>query len=311
VEGALASGLVKETTPASYRCHNIALFGRDGPAVYATLLQLAQHLSSRGAHVLVETSVAQRLDGSAPALWTVCDCQAIGDKADLAIVLGGDGTILNVARKLVNQQVPLVGVNQGQLGYLTDIARTDLIERVDELLEGHFVADYRQMLTAKIARNGGLETTSGFLALNDVVLDKGALGRLIKFTLHIDGEHVYSSSGDGLIVATPTGSTAYALSAGGPILGTTLAGISLVPLCPHALTNRPLVVPEQAVIEITVTHGGDARIHLDGQKTLNLSINDRIIVCRSEQSTCFLRSPQYSQFATLREKLHWGTAPRN
>jgi NAD+ kinase len=148
------------------------------------------------------------------------------------------------------------------------------------------------------------------LALNDVVVNKGAVGRMIEFQVHIDGEFVYDQSSDGLIVATPTGSTAYSLSANGPILHPKMPGFTLVPLCPHALSNRPIAVSDEAVIQIVLLSGVDARVHCDGQNRFDLQPGDRVTICRSPHSIRFLHPPGYSYYAMLREKLHWSEAPR-
>ncbi|MFO1404918.1 MAG: NAD(+)/NADH kinase [Azonexus sp.] len=163
--------------------------------------------------------------------WVTCGFNDIGAHADLATIrLGGDRTMLNAARRLARYRVPLVGVNQGRLGFMTDIARSDMLTCMDDLLDGRFLPETRMLLDAEVLRNG--REVAANLALNDLVVDKGAIGRMIEMELFIDGEFIYNLRSDGLIVSTPTGSTAYALSAGGPILHPTLTGIALVPLCP-------------------------------------------------------------------------------
>jgi len=290
---------------APYSVRSIALICKDNPAVAQTLKTLANTLEKRGVRVLIENNAALLLP-AVPDSWQVCDFEHIGETADIAIVLGGDGTMLRAARSLVRWQKPMLGVNQGKLGFMTDIAHHHIGECVDALLEGSCVLEYRQLLTAEIHRAN--QAPDKQLALNDVVLDKGALGRLIEFAVYIDQEHIYTARGDGLIAATPTGSTAYALSAGGPILSPGLSGILLVPLYPHSLTNRPLIVRDQAEIEVVVVQGDDSRAHLDGQPGNSLSAGDRIKIRRAEQDICFLHPPRYSYYAMLREKLHWGAA---
>ena len=202
------------------------------------------------------------------ARWVTCGFNDIGAHADLAIVIGGDGTMLNAARRLARYRVPLVGVNQGRLGFMTDIARSDMLTCMDDLLDGRFAAENRMLLDADVIRDG--KEIASNLALNEVVVDKGAIGRMIEFELFIDGEFIYNLRSDGLIVSTPTGSTAYSLSADGPILHPTLTGIALVPLCPHALTNRPIIVNDQANIELRIIQADDPRVHFDGQVTVDL-----------------------------------------
>ncbi|GHU10768.1 NAD kinase [Betaproteobacteria bacterium] len=272
------------------------------------VVALAEHLSDRGVSMFIERETAENM-GRPDELsrWMVCGFLDIGAHADMAIVVGGDGTMLNAARRLARYNVPLVGVNQGRLGFMTDIAREDLLGAMDLLLDGQFKPESRMLLDAEIIRSK--REIANNLALNDIVIDKGAIGRMIEYELFIDGEFISKQRADGLIVSTPTGSTAYALSAGGPILHPALTGIALVPLCPHALTNRPVLVDNHVEIEIIVTHADDARVHFDGQVTLNLNRGDTIRLHRSEYSICFLHPPGYSYFAMLRQKLHWGERP--
>ena len=288
----------------------IALIGKyHSQEIAASLYKLANYLHQRGIAVFIERETAehigQKLDLSP---WVTCGFNDIGAHADLAIVLGGDGTMLNAARRLSRYRVPLVGVNQGRLGFMTDIAREDMLSCMDDLLDGRFTAENRMLLDAEIIRDG--REVASNLALNDVVMDKGPIGRMIEFELFIDKEFIYNLRSDGLIVATPTGSTAYSLSAGGPILHPTLTGISLVPLCPHALTNRPIIVNDRSDIELRVIHADDSRVHFDGQVTLNLQPNDCVRLRRSEYTICFLHPPGYSYFAMLRQKLHWSERPK-
>jgi NAD+ kinase len=191
---------------------------------------------------------------------------------------------------------------------MTDIARADMLPCMDDLLDGKFVPETRMLLDAEIVR--GERSVVSNLALNDVVVDKGAIGRMIEFELFIDGEFIYHLRSDGLIVATSTGSTAYALSANGPILHPQVAAIALVPLCPHALTNRPILVGDRNEIEIRIVHATDSRAHFDGQVTVDLRNEDSVRIRRSEYSICLLHPPGYSYFAMLREKLHWSERPK-
>ncbi len=241
--------------------------------------------------------------------WQYGDFEAIGQRADLAIVLGGDGTMLNAARQLARYRVPLVGINQGRLGFMTDVARDDMLACIDDLLAGKFQPEHRLLLEAGVWREGRKIASS--LALNEVVVDKGAIGRLIEFELTIDGEFVYSLRSDGLIISTPTGSTAYSLAANGPILHPRVSGIALVPLCPHSLTNRPILVGDQSAIEVRLVHATDSRAHFDGQVMIDLQAGDTVRIQRSDFSICFLHPPGYSYFAMLREKLHWSKQPKD
>jgi NAD+ kinase len=191
---------------------------------------------------------------------------------------------------------------------MTDIARCDMLSCMDDLLYGKFTLETRMLLGAEVVREG--TSILSTLALNDVVVDKGAIGRMIEFGLFIDGEFIYNLRSDGLIVATPTGSTAYSLSANGPIMHPQVAGIALVPLCPHALTNRPILISDRSEIEIRIIQATDSRAHFDGQVTADLKRDDSVRICRSEYSICFLHPPGYSYFGMLRQKLHWSEQPK-
>ena len=239
------------------------------------------------------------------------DFQQIGSHADLAVVVGGDGTMLHAARQLARFDRPLVGINQGRLGFMTDIARSDMIEAMGLLLAGKFTQEERLLLDTEVVFGGA---SAGWkpqanLAFNDVVIDKGAIGRLIEFELRVDDEFIFSARADGLIICTPTGSTAYALSANGPILHPKLGGIALVPLCPHALSNRPITLPDSARIEVKLTQGANARAHFDGQETVDLMPGDSVRLQRSPHRVRLLHPPGYSYFAMLRQKLHWSEGP--
>lgn len=284
----------------------IALIGKYQSAeVGEVLSQLADFLRRAGAAVWVELETA---NATGLGFDRVVDYDAIGRGAQLAIVVGGDGTMLTAARRLSAYGVPLMGINLGRLGFLTDISRDDMLELVAEVLNGKCQRERRVLLEAEVLRNGTpvFSTT----ALNDVVLSRGEIGRLIEFELHVDGEFIYSQRADGMIVATPTGSTAYALSANGPILHPRLAGMLLVPLCPHALTYRPIALSQESTVELVILPSHDARIHFDGQTLFDAKAGDRIRVRRSFQSVTLLHPEQYSYFAVLREKLHWSAAPR-
>jgi len=289
----------------------IALIGKyhSEDAVEA-LRALIRYLDDRGATIYVESETAGQLmatGGKYGGRWVAADYSDIGAQADAAIVIGGDGTMLGAARKLARFCVPLVGVNQGRLGFMTDIARQDMLSCMDDLLDGRFIPEERMLLDAEVLREGKLLTDN--LALNDVVADKGAIGRLLELELFIDDEFIYKLRADGLIVTTPTGSTAYALAANGPILHPSHSGIGLVPLCPHSLTNRPIVVGDRSVLELRIANDGDPRVHFDGQVTLNLQRGDVVRIQRSEYAIRFLHPPGYSYFSMLRQKLHWSERP--
>jgi NAD+ kinase len=284
----------------------VALIGKyQSPEIAEALLTLARFLRSRGCTVLVEQGTAGTTGASG---FAVAPYESIGDRADLAIVLGGDGTILHTARRLAEFDVPLVGVNQGRLGFMTDISNESMLERIGEMLDGNFRREKRSLLEASVVR--GAERVFLTLAMNDVVVNKGEHGRMIEFEVRIDGEFIYNQRSDGIIIATPTGSTAYALSAGGPILHPAVAGIALVPLCPHALSNRPVAIAAESVIDVELIAPHDARVHCDGQMRFDACAGDTVRVARSRHTVTLLHPPGYSYFAMLREKLRWSEAPR-
>ena len=279
----------------------LALFGRyNTRQSHEAFTTLGGFLRDRGCEVLLDEDTAKscELEG-----FTVANYAEIGARADLAVVLGGDGSMLNAARNLARSGVPLVGVNQGRLGFMTDIVADSMLEMIGRILDGDFAREERTLLSLNVRRDGA--TIFSTLALNDVVVNKGAVGRMIEFLVHINGEFVYDLRSDGLIVSTPTGSTAYALSSNGPILQPGVPGFALVPICPHTLSNRPITVSDNSVIEITLKRALDARLHYDGQLQGDLSEGTQVVVSRAPHTIQFVHPPGYSYFAMLREKLHW------
>jgi NAD+ kinase len=267
----------------------IALIGKLRSAESeSSLQQLREFLRKRGCEVLPEGIDA----GSA--------------KADLAIVIGGDGTMLGAARDLVRHHVPLVGINMGRLGFMTDIGHQDMQTGIGAILDGKYAIEERSLLEAEIRRAD--KSVLRTIALNEAVIGKGSQGRLIEFELRVDGEFVYRLRADGIIVATPTGSTAYALSAQGPILHPAVPAITLVPLNPHTLSARPVSVSDRSLIEIVMVHSIDARAHFDGVSLHDMAEGDRLILKRSADAVRFVHPPGYHYFATLREKLGWSEA---
>jgi NAD+ kinase len=263
----------------------IALIGKPRSAESeSSLQQLRDFLRKRGCEVLPEGAT----------------------KADLAIVVGGDGTMLGAARELVRHHVPLVGINQGRLGFMTDIGHDDMQAGVGAILDGNYALEERSLLDAQIQRQG--KPVLSTIALNEAVIGKGSQGRLIEFELRVDGEFVYRLRADGIIVATPTGSTAYALSAQGPILHPAVPALTVVPLNPHTLSARPVSVSDRSVIEIEMKHALDARAHFDGLALHDMVEGDRLVLKRSADAVRFVHPPGYGYFATLREKLGWSEA---
>jgi NAD+ kinase len=281
---------------------SIALVGKLGtPEISASLRELIAFLDKRGCESLIEKDTAAEMGQRG------LDYAAIGAKADLAVVIGGDGTLLAAARNLVRHHVPVVGVNQGRVGFMTDIGYRDMQAGIGAVLDGKYTMEERALLDAEIFR--GRESVLRTLALNEAVVGKGSQGRLIEFELSLDGEFVYSLRADGVIVATPTGSTAYALSAQGPILHPAVPALALVPLAPHTLSARPVSVSDRSVIEISLKHALDARAHFDGLALADMQQGDRLVLKRSADTVRFVHPPGYRYFATLREKLGWSEAP--
>jgi NAD+ kinase len=263
------------------------------------LADLARHLIRKNIEVWIEENTAQHAELSG---YKTASLANIGSNVDLAIVMGGDGTMLSVARSLIDHEVPLIGINRGRFGFLTDLRVEDMLQQIDRILAGEYSKEPRVMLTAKVERNG--QEFYADYALNDVVV-KSAL-RLIEIEVAIDGEFVHKQRSDGLIISTPTGTTAYALSAGGPILHPNLHAISLVPICPHTLSNRPIAIHSNSLIEVTLVQFDEAQLSFDGQFQLTLEVGDKIIINRAEQTVSLLHPSDYRYFDMLRNKLNWG-----
>ena len=288
----------------AYDIHTVGVIGKLGASDSGACLQrLVALLESRGLAVLLEqesTTAIERPDLKRRPL------SEIGRNIDLAIIVGGDGTLLNVARHLAPHGVPLIGINLGRVGFLTDIPAEDLEDELNRILDGDLETEQRFLLRAEVMRGGKIVYTA--TALNDVIINKGELARLIEFETFIDGEFVNSMRADGIIVATPTGSTAYALSAGGPILHPKLPAIELVPICPHTLSDRPIVVSSQSVAEIIITALGSHRafLTLDGQATYSLEERDHIYVRQADRPVELIHPSGRNHYNVLRVKLHWG-----
>jgi len=285
----------------------VALIGKYQSAdVAESLLQLAAWFRNQGVMVLIEEGTAAWI--SAPGFAAV-PYDLIGAQADVAVIVGGDGTLLNAARRLAEYGVPLVGVNQGRLGFMTDVPRGEMIAGMTDLLAGRFRIERRFLLDAEVDRGG--ERVIRTLAFNDVVVSKGDSGRLIEIHVSVDDEFVYVLRADGMIVATPTGSTAYALAANGPVLHPAVAGIALVPLCPHALSYRPIAIGDHCRVTLSLVPPHDARVHFDGQARFDARPGDVVRLRRAQKEVVLLHPPGYGYFAMLRGKLHWSATPKH
>ncbi len=283
----------------------VAIVGRqDTPGIAQPLSRLAEFLAANGHQVVIEAETAATC-----GLRThpVVPAASLGESVDLVVALGGDGTMLSIGRQIAPSGTPLVGVNQGRLGFLTDIALADIETRLLPILQGHYEEEPRTLLEAVVRGDGRPEQHA--LALNDVVVARGATGSLIDMSVKAGGIYVCDLRGDGLIVATPTGSTAYALSADGPIIHPQVAALALVPISPHALTNRPVAISDRAEVSITVVRARDAHAHCDGHVDFPLAEGDEILIRRSPHSVRILHPKDYDYFAMLRQKLHWSETP--
>jgi NAD+ kinase len=281
--------------------HTVALIGKyKSPEVAGPLLELGRFLESRQVKVLVDRLTAAQVKH---VKYPVLPLEEIGGKADLAVVIGGDGTMLNIARTLAPHDVALVGVNQGRLGFLTDISVENMIATIGAILDGKFVAEERMLLEGQVY--SGARKTFESLAFNDVVISKGTKGNMLELEVRIDGQFIYNQRADGLIVATPTGSTAYALSSGGPIVHPSLSVMALVPVSPHTLSNRPIVISSACTVEVVVRDTPEPRVHFDSHSRCELREGDRIVVRRYAGTISLLHPEGHSYYGMLREKLHW------
>ncbi|WP_353235733.1 NAD kinase [Diaphorobacter ruginosibacter] len=264
------------------------------------LEDIGRFLVAEGCEVLLES---ETFANTGLAGHAVAEIDEIGERADLALVVGGDGTMLGAGRQLARYHTPLVGINGGRLGFVTDIALEDYQNALGPILHGDFEEDVRPMMQARVMR--GDECVFEALALNDVVVNRGSTSGMVELRVEVGGVFVSNQRADGLIVASPTGSTAYSLSAGGPMLHPSLRGWVLVPIAPHTLSNRPIVLSDSSEIAIEVVGGRDISANFDMQSLATLLHGDRILVTRAENSVRFLHPRGWSYFATLRKKLRW------
>lgn len=282
------------------RFRHVALVGKYQARGMRPLLEDIAHLLTRfGLDVSVEAATAENtgLTGY-PALST----EELGRQCDVAVVVGGDGTMLGIARDLARYGVPMVGVNQGRLGFITDIPVTRVAQALKAMFAGDYEEEHRAMLDGRVQRGG--ESIYSAVAMNDVVL-RSAATAMVELRVEVDGQFVANFRADGLILASPTGSTAYALSAGGPILHPGVAGWLLVPIAPHMLSNRPIVLPDSGEVTIEIVAGREISANFDMQSLASLMHGDRICVRRSAHRVRFLHPRGWNYYATLRRKLHW------
>lgn len=283
----------------------IAIMGRDDdPRVADPMSALTAHLTKAGVEVLAADTMSLNLEVTRVAE------SALAGRADLIIAIGGDGTMLYAGSLARDKGVPLLGINRGRLGFLADVTPDEMLASVDHVLAGNFSRESRLLLEARLIRADGEDITA--VALNDVVLQRRDTGRMVDFETRVAGRYVNTHSGDGLIVATPTGSTAYALSCGGPIIEPQLDAVVVVPVCPHTLTDRPIVIPASQPIEVRLLERTDtnAEITVDGHSIGAIHANDRLLIGPAGSRITLIHPPGYDFYGILRSKLYWGRDSR-
>jgi len=284
---------------------NIALVGRQTDSRVAEPMQaIATYLTDAGISVSAADTLALDLPVTRVAEETLCD------DADLAIAVGGDGTMLYASRLAREKGTPILGVNRGRLGFLADITPDEMIASVEHVLTGNYIRDSRLLLKARLINEAGEETTE--FGLNDVVVQRRGAGGMVDFSTRVAGQYVNTHSGDGIIAATPTGSTAYALSCGGPIIEPQLDAVALVPICPHTLTDRPIVIPANQDIEIILLRRDDSRaeVTVDGTHIGTLRPGDTLRIAMAKHRITLLHPPGHDFYGILRSKLFWGRDSR-
>lgn len=270
---------------------------------------LYRYLSKRSLQICVDEVTASLLKRNAvPA----SSPEHIAANSNLVVVVGGDGTLLNAAHSMIENEIPLLGINQGRLGFLAEISPKEMEAQLDQILAGSFIEEQRFVLQTTLIRDG--ETCNEANAVNDVVVHAMRMVRMIEIETRIDGQHLDTLRADGYIVSTPTGSTAYALSGGGPILHPSLGAIVLVPICPHTLSNRPIVVDANSRIELSLPTQNPrhtALASVDGQINMDFRPGDLLKIEKGKRSLRLIQPPQYDYFDMLQQKLHWNAAPRS
>lgn len=290
----------------SKQFNTVGIIGKHGdPNAGGTLTDLLTYLEGLPVDILLDKNSVESAANLSQS-YTRVDRQELGEKCDLVIVVGGDGTLLNAARSLVDFGVPMLGINLGRLGFLADVTPSALTETLNQICLGNYKEDQRTLLHAVVIRDGKQINESS--AFNDVVVHTCNVARMIEYETHIGGQFVNITRSDGLIVSTPTGSTAYALSGGGPILHPSLNALVLVPICPHTMSHRPIVVDANSQIDIVVSETNQAQTQCtcDGQIDLALQNGDRIIITKKEKPIRLIHPADYNYYEILRAKLHWG-----
>ena len=283
----------------------VAIFVKPTESLAGPLTALIAVIRKTGAEIFLDERSAATLGERAGSRgYTRAE---LGELCDLAVVLGGDGTMLGVARSLAPFGTPIVGVNAGRLGFITDIVLEDMERLLPALIQGQCTRDVRRMLGAELVRNG--ECIFSGLAVNDIGVSHGRAGGMVEFILYVNGIQMASQSADGIICSTPTGSTAYSLAAGGPLLAPMLDGVTLVPVAPHTLSNRPIVLPGESSIDIEITESRDAVAYFDMQEFCDVLPGDVLRIRQAKESFILLHPIGYDYFEVLRRKLKWNYMP--
>ena len=287
---------------------HVALFGRTHASITGAALEgsrkvleeVAHFLTRQGCDVVFDQNTAQLTGLSG---YAALDLPQIGQQCDLGIAIGGDGTMLGVGRQMAQHNLPLIGINQGRLGFITDIALKDYQSVLAPMLQGRYQTDLRSLMHARVQRDG--HCVFDALAMNDVVVYRGGTSGMVELRVEVDGHFVANQRADGLIIATPTGSTAYSLSVGGSLMHPAIGGWVMAPIAPHTLSNRPIVLSDNSEVSIEIVSGRYASANFDMQSLASLMIGDRITVRRSQHQVRFLHPEGWNYFDTLRKKMHW------
>ncbi len=289
--------------------NNVVIMGNPADAAAVETVAVAvDHLCARDLNILVSNQLPAP---SAPARQAAVEDAELPANADLVIAVGGDGTMLYAARYASQHNVPVMGINRGRLGFLADILPEDIQDSVDAVLNGDYAQEARMLLHAEILRAG--ETLCSGVAVNDIVIKRCETARMLEYRTAVDGRYVNTHGGDGFIAATPTGSTAYALSVGGPIMVPHLNAIVLAPICPHTLADRPIVISGQSVTEVQLVenHGADADVSGDGERIGSLAVGDTLRITAAADTVKLIHPPGYDYYEVLRNKLYWGRDKRD
>ena len=287
---------------------HVALFGKYHTTTQGGALEnsrralddVAQFLTRQGCDVVLDRETALHTGLNQ---YPMLDMNAIGTQCDLGLVIGGDGTMLGIGRQMARFNLPLMGINQGRLGFITDIPLQSYQDVLRPMLQGHYQTEDRSLLQAHVLRDQ--RSVFSALAMNDVVVNRGGTSGMVELRVEVDGRFVSNQRADGLIIATPTGSTAYSLSVGGPLMHPAIGGWVMAPIAPHTLSNRPIVLPESSEISIEIVGGRYVSANFDMQSLADLILGDRIMVQRSEHTVRFLHPEGWNYFDTLRKKMHW------